>query len=73
MGVVVPAGDRAAVEVSRPGVGVSAVAGEVGDRVAELFVCGPTESDVFDFSGLAVGRGGFSQEGQRFGGGCQPS
>jgi hypothetical protein len=37
VGVVVAAGDRAAVEVSGgPGVGVSAVAGEVDDRVADL-------------------------------------
>lgn len=53
VGVVVSSGDGAVVHVGGPGVGVSAVAGEVGDGVAELFVCGPTESDVFDFAGLA--------------------
>ena len=68
VGVVVAAGDRAAVRVSGPGVGVSVVAGEVGDHVAALFVCGTTESDVFDFSGLAGGRCDSSQEGQRLGG-----
>jgi hypothetical protein len=68
VGVVVAAGDRAAVRVRGPGVGVSVVAGEVGDHVAALFVCGTTESDVFDFSGLAGGRCGSSQEGQRLGG-----
>ncbi len=69
VGVVVAAGDRAAIEVSGTGVGVSAVAGEVGDRVAELFVCGPTESDVFDFIGLAGGGGDSGQACQRFRGG----
>ena len=69
MGVVVSSGAGAVVEVGGPGVGVSAVAGEVGDGVAELFVCGPTESDVFDFAGLAGGGGDAGQAGQRFGGG----
>ena len=46
VGVVVAAGDGAVVEVGRPGVGSAAVAGEVADGVAELFVCSPTESDV---------------------------
>jgi hypothetical protein len=69
VGVVVAAGDRAAIEVSGTGVGVSAVAGEVGDSVAELFVCGPTESDVFDFTGLASGGGDSGQACQRFRGG----
>jgi hypothetical protein len=44
------------------------VAGEVGDHVAAFIVCGTTESDVFDFSGLAGGRCDSSQEGQRLGG-----
>ncbi len=69
VGVVVSSGDGAVVQVGGPGVGVSAVAGEVGDGVAELFVCCPTESDVFDFAGLAGGGGDASQAGQRFRGG----
>ena len=43
MRVVVSAAAGAGVEVLRPGVGVAAVAGEVADRVAELFVAGPAE------------------------------
>ena len=38
VGVVVPAGAGALVEVGGPGVGVSGVGGEVGDGVAQLFV-----------------------------------
>src|ERR1700737_5341828 len=67
--VVVSSGDGAGVHVGGPGVGVSAVAGEVGDGFAELFVCGPTESDVFDFAGLAGGGRDAGQAGQRFRGG----
>src|ERR1700757_540848 len=52
VGVVVASGSGAVVEIGGPGVGASAVAGEVGDRFAELFVCGPAESDVFDLAGL---------------------
>ena len=48
---------------------MSGVAGEVGDGVAELFVAGPAESDVFDFAGLAGGGRDAGQAGQRFGGG----
>ena len=69
MGVVVSAGDGTVVEVGGPRVGASAVAGEVGDRVAELLVCRPTESDVLDFAGLAGGGGDAGQAGQRFRGG----
>ena len=69
MGVVVSSGDGTVVEVGGPGVSVSAVAGEVGDSFAESFVCGPTESDVCDFAGLAGGGGDSGQAGQRFGGG----
>ena len=69
VGVIVSAGAGAVVEVGGPGVGSSAVAGKVADRVAELFVGGPTESDVCDLARLA-GRGGDpGQAGQRFGGG----
>jgi hypothetical protein len=51
-------------DADRVGVVVAA-----GDRVAELFVCGPTESDVFDFTGLASGGGDSGQACQRFRGG----
>ena len=69
MGVVVAAGAGAVVEVGGPGVGVAGVAGEVADRVAQLFVGGPAESDVRDLAGLAGGGGDAGQAGQRFGGG----
>jgi hypothetical protein len=69
VGVVVSSGDGAVVKVGGPGVGVSAVAGEVGDGFAELFVCGPSESDVFDFAGLVGGGCDAGHAGQRFGGG----
>ncbi|CCC45954.1 putative uncharacterized protein mb3249c [Mycobacterium canettii CIPT 140010059] len=65
--VVVAAGSGAVVKVGGPGVGSAAVAGEVADGVAELFVCGPTEPDVGDFAGLAGGGGDAGQAGQRFG------
>ena len=69
MGVVVAAGAGAAVEVGGPGVGVSGVAGEVGDGVAQLFVAGPAEPDGAQLAGLA-GRGrDAGQAGQGFGGG----
>lgn len=67
VGVVVSSGDGAVVAVGGPEVGSAAVTGEVADGVAELFVCGPTESDVFDFAGLTGGGGDASQAGQRFG------
>jgi hypothetical protein len=69
VGVVVSSGAGAVVEIGGPGVGASTVAGEVGDRVSELFVCSPTESDVFDFPGLAGGGSDTGQAGQRFGSG----
>ena len=43
VGVVVSSGAGAGVQVGGPGVGVSAVAGEVDDSVAELFICGPPD------------------------------
>ena len=69
MGVVVAAGSGAVVEVGGPGVGASAVAGEVGDGVAQLFVAGPAEADRADLAGLAGGGGDAGQAGQGFGGG----
>src|SRR5271167_2558382 len=69
VGVVVSSGSGAVVEIGGPRVGASAVAGEVADCIAELFVCSPTESDVFDFSGLARGGSDAGQAGQRFRGG----
>ena len=69
VGVFVPSGDGGVVRAGSPGVGVSAVAGEVGDSFAELFVCGPTESTVFDFAELAGGGRDSGQADQRFRGG----
>lgn len=69
VGVVVASVAGSSVEVGGPGVGVSAVAGEVGDCVAELFVAGPAEGDGAQFAGLS-GRGCRSGEaGQGLGGG----
>ena len=45
MGVVMAAGDGTVVEVGGPWVGVSGVADEVSDGVAELFVACPAEAD----------------------------
>jgi hypothetical protein len=45
VGVVVSAGASAVVEIGGPGVGAAGVVGEVADRVAELFVAGPAETD----------------------------
>lgn len=67
VGVVVSSGDGAVVAVGGPEVGSAAVAGEVADTVAELFVCRPTEPDVGDFVGLAGGAGDAGQAGQQFG------
>src|ERR1700736_5097784 len=69
VGMVVAAGDGAAVEIGRPDVGVAGVAGEVGDCVAQLFVAGPAESDRAHLAGLSSGGGDASEAGQRFGGG----
>ena len=69
MGVVVSAGAGSAVEVGGPGVGVAAVAGEVAERVAELFVRAPAEADDLDLAGLAGGGCDPGQAGQRVGGG----
>lgn len=65
--VVVAAGSGAVVQVGGLEVGSAAVAGEVADTVAELFVCRPTEPDVGDFVGLAGGAGDAGQAGQQFG------
>src|SRR5215211_2456631 len=67
--VVVAAGAGALLEVGGPGVGVAAVAGEVADGVAELFVAGPAETDATAFAGLSGGRSHPGQAGQRVGGG----
>jgi hypothetical protein len=55
VGVVVGAG--ALVEVGGPGVGLAAVAGEVADGVAALFVAGPAETDNATLAGLSGGGG----------------
>ena len=67
--VVVSASTGFAVEVGGPGVGVSAVAGEVADRVAQLFVHGPAERDNAHLAGLAGGGCHAGQGGQGAGGG----
>jgi hypothetical protein len=67
VGVVVTAGSGAVVVVGGPWVGQSGVGGEVGDRVAELFVAGPTESDSPELAGLSGRGGGTGQAGQRLG------
>src|SRR6266545_3200590 len=59
--MVVAAGAGAVVQVGCPGVGVAAVAGEVADGVAQLFVYGPAERDDLDFAGLAGGGCGAGQ------------
>src|SRR6478609_9113882 len=69
VGVVVPAGSCAVVQVGGPGVGASRVGGEVGDSVAQLLVAGPAEPDCADLAGLS-GRGCRSgKAAQGFGGG----
>jgi hypothetical protein len=68
LGVVVASVAGALVEVGGPGVGVSAVAGEVAYGVTELFVAGPAERDGAEFAGLS-GRGcGSGEADERFGG-----
>ena len=69
VGVVVAAGAGALVEVGGPGVGLAAVAGEVADGVAELFVAGPAETDNAALAGLSGGRSYPGQADQRVGGG----
>jgi hypothetical protein len=69
MRVVVAAGAGVLVEVGGPGVGLAAVAGEVANRVAELFVAGPAERDGAAFAGLSGGRGNTGQADQRVRGG----
>lgn len=54
-GVIVFPGHGAVVQVGGPRVGSAAIAGAGADRVAELFICGPTESDIFGFAGLTGG------------------
>ena len=48
---------------------MSAVAGEVAEGVAQLFVRGPAEGDGFDLAGLAGGGGDSGQAGQGVWGG----
>src|ERR1700716_2929393 len=68
VGVVVLAGSGAVVEVGRPRVGMAGVSGEVGDRVAQVFVTGPAEPDGAHGARLS-GRGcNAGQASQRFGG-----
>jgi uncharacterized membrane protein len=69
LGVVVAAGAGALVEVGGPGVGLAAVAGEVADGVAELFVAGPAETDNAALAGLSGGGGHAGLADQRVGGG----
>jgi hypothetical protein len=69
VGVVVASVAGALVEVGCPGVGVSAVAGEVGDGIAQLFVAGPAEGDGSEFAGLSGRGGGAGEAGQGFRGG----
>jgi hypothetical protein len=57
VGVVVAAGPGLGVEVGGPGVGAAAVAGEVADGVAQLFVDGPAERDDPNLARLAGGGG----------------
>lgn len=58
---------RTAWEVGGPEIGSSAVAGEVGDGVAQLFVAGPTESAAADLSRLPRSGSDTGRAGQRFG------
>ena len=65
--VVVAASAGALVEVRGPRVGLAAVAGEVADGVAELFVACPAETDSAALAGLTGGRSRAGQAGQRVG------
>src|SRR3954452_15320430 len=69
VGVVVATGSGALVEIFCPGVGSAAVAGEVAQGVAQLFVGRPSEGDGLDLAGLAGLRGGNAQEAEHVGGG----
>ncbi len=69
VGMVVAAGEGLAVELVGPGVGAAAVAGEVADGVAQLFVGGPAEADGAVLARLAGGGCDAGQAGQRVGGG----
>ena len=62
--MVVAAADGTAVEVGGPGVGMAGVAGEVADRVAQLFVGSPAEADGAVLTGLAGGGGDAGQAGR---------
>ena len=66
MGVVVAAGDGTVVEVGGPWVGVSGVAGEVSDGVAELFVACPAEADGAGLARLSSRGCNSGEAGQRF-------
>ena len=67
--MVVSASAGLRVEIGCPGAGVSAVAGEVADRVAQLFVGSPAEADGGEFAGLAGGGRDPGETGQGVGGG----
>ena len=69
VGVVVSSVAGVAVELVGPGVGAAAVAGEVGDGVAELLVAGPSEADAVAFPGRAGAGGDAGQAGQGLGAG----
>src|SRR5215210_362115 len=69
VGVVVASGSGLLVEGCSPGVGEPGVAGEVADRVAELFVGRPAKADGADLAGLSGGGCDAGEAGQRFGGG----
>jgi hypothetical protein len=64
VGVVVAASAGLLVEVGGPGVCLAAVAGEVADGVAELFVAGPAQTDSTALAGLSDGRSHAGQAGQ---------
>src|SRR5215218_11134687 len=65
--VVVAAVAGPLVKVGGPGVGVAAVAGEVTNSVAEVFVTRPAEIDGAAFAGLSSGGGNTGQAGQGVG------
>src|SRR5262245_39040013 len=67
VGVVFAAGDGVVVELGCPGVSASGVGGEVADRVAQLLVNGPAETDDLVLAGLAGGGGDTGQSDQRVG------